>query len=146
MAGERSFLRIRQTPSPLIVALRTASSQHKVDISREQDQLTIKQPRRKVDAHIPVPGALSSPLHCTRYRCRIHFLNPLQETILRPEPHNDFRYAEEKGLDPEFHEFAFKIYEIAIMPNLGRGLEFYPFDRASICWLRIPYCNKSVLA
>ena len=32
-----------------------------------EDKLTIKQPCRKVDAHVPVPGALSSPFHRTRY-------------------------------------------------------------------------------
>lgn len=101
-------------------------------------QLTLQEFGRKVDTHIAVPLPAASRYR-VRYARDFDLLEALEDTPLRAKADNNFRHAEEEGLDPELHEFALKVVAVAVVADLSRGLELNPIDRCAGLGLGIPY-------
>lgn len=57
---------------------------------------TVQKACRKIDTHVSIPCTLPSSLYCSRYASSIQLLDTFEKSVLRSEPNNDLRHAQQK--------------------------------------------------
>jgi len=88
----------------------------------------VQKRHREINTNISIPSTFSPSFDCSRDTRYINLLNLSQNPIVGAKPDDDLRDAEEEGLDPEFEEFAFESYKVAIALDLNTGFELDPVN------------------
>lgn len=104
-------------------------------------KLTNEELGGKVDAHVAVPRRFPAALDGIGYLFRLNLLDVGEDAVAVAEADNDFGDAEEEGLDPELHELAVEVVDIAVVANGEAGLELDPVcGSALFLGFRVPDC------
>lgn len=94
---------------------------------------------REIDAHVGVPSRALSRVHRLRNTLRLNLLDLNQDAVSCAKSHYNLGDAKEERLDPELHELAVEIVEIAGGADLHGGFELDPVDGLTGGWFRVPY-------
>lgn len=109
---------------------------------KKKKKRTLEELIRKIHTHIRIPARAWPRIHRLRNRMRLNLLHMHENPIPCAKADNNLRDPKKEGLDPEFHELAMEIIDVAGGADFLGRLELDPVDGFAGGWFDVPYYWK----